>query len=359
MSNRRALVVGASGITGFNTAEALARRGWEVDGISRRAPQGLAGIAPISVDVTDREATANALSGRDFSHLFYCTWSRRDTEAENIEVNGAMFANVLDALGPAGTLEHVALVTGLKHYMGPFEAYARAPMETPFREQQGRIDYPNFYYDQEDILFAAAARDEFTWSVHRSHTVVGWAFGNVMNMGMTLAVYATICRELDRPFVFPGSPQQYEGVTDLTEAGLLADQLEWAATTPAAANQAFNTVNGDVFRWRRMWGVIAEDLGVEVGEYPGEARLLAEEMTAEDYEPVWQRIVERYDLRPTRLTELASWWHTDGDLGRPTETFADMTKSRELGFLGFRRTDASFLSLFERLRAERIIPPRA
>ena len=42
---------------------------------------------------------------------------------------------------------------------------------------------------QEDILFAAAERDGFTWTVHRPHTLIGWALGNAMNMGVTLAVY--------------------------------------------------------------------------------------------------------------------------------------------------------------------------
>jgi hypothetical protein len=43
---------------------------------------------------------------------------------------------------------------GLKHYLGPFEAYASAPADTPFRESQDRLPYQNFYYEQEDILFA-------------------------------------------------------------------------------------------------------------------------------------------------------------------------------------------------------------
>ena len=50
------------------------------------------------------------------------------------------------------------LVTGLKHYLGPFEAYASAPADTPFRESQDRLPFENFYYDQEDVLFAAAER---------------------------------------------------------------------------------------------------------------------------------------------------------------------------------------------------------
>jgi hypothetical protein len=103
-----------------------------------------------------------------------------------------------------------------------------------------------------------------------------------------------------------------------------------------------------------MWRVIAGALGVEVGPYPGRARSLEAEMRGED--ATWEAIVRRYDLRPTRLSEIAPWWSVDVDLGLPGEAFADMTKSRELGFVGFRRSDDSFLELFSRLRAARIIP---
>ena len=354
MASRRALVVGASGISGYNTAVRLLADGWEVSGLSRRAGQAPDGLRPVLVDLQDAGAVSDALAGTGFTHVFYCSWLRQATEAENRRVNGAMLSHLLDALGPQGTLAHVALVTGLKHYLGPFEAYAKTPIETPFREEMDRVPYENFYYDQEDLVFEAAARYGFAWSVHRAHTMIGWALGNAMNMGVTLAVYATMCREAGRPFVFPGSPQQYGGVTDVTDAGLLADQLVWSATTPDAANQALNTVNGDVFRWRQMWEVIAADLGVATGPYPGHARSLEQEMAGREAE--WAQIVERHDLVDTQLDTLASWWHTDGDLGREVETFADMTKSRALGFHGFRDTRRTFLDLMQRLRAERIIP---
>jgi nucleoside-diphosphate-sugar epimerase len=251
----------------------------------------------------------------------------------------------------------VALVTGLKHYLGPFEAYARIKPDTPFREEQPRLDYPNFYYEQEDILFAAAGRHDWTWSVHRPHTVIGWAIGNAMNMGVTLAVYGTICRETGRPFVFPGSPEQYNAATDVTDSRILAAQLEWAATTPAAANQALNIVNGDVFRWRRMWGIVAAGLGVEPAEYPGQPTPLVEQM--QDAAREWEGIVQRHGLRAYPVEVLASWWHSDADLGRTIETFTDMSKSRRLGFLEYQETSVSFNDLFDRLRAERVIPTYA
>src|SRR4051812_36201891 len=106
MAERRALVVGASGISGYNTAHHLVQQGWEVYGVSRREPQGLDGVTPILVDATDAGAVASALGDRSFTHVFYCTWARQETEAENCRVNGGMLRNVLEAVVPRGSGEH-------------------------------------------------------------------------------------------------------------------------------------------------------------------------------------------------------------------------------------------------------------
>ena len=72
--------------------------------------------------------------------------------------------------------------------MGPFEAYGTGEMaDTPFTEEAGRQDVANFYDNQEDEMFAAAARDDSTWSVHRAHTISGHALGNMMNFALTVA----------------------------------------------------------------------------------------------------------------------------------------------------------------------------
>ena len=351
---RRALVIGATGITGSNTARHLAEAGWEVFGVSRRALEELPGVQQVRADLLNPPGLRAALHDIAPTHVFYCTWTRQDTEAANIEVNGAMLRNVLETFDPAAAPEHVALVTGLKHYLGPFEAYGRNPAKPPYRESQARLSYENFYYVQEDILFEAASRLGFTWSVHRPHTVIGFALGNLMNMGVTLAVYATLARETGRPFVFPGSPEQYDGTTDITDARLLARQLAWAATEPRAANEAFNIVNGDTFHWRDMWKVVAAGVGVEPAPYPGHPTPLEAQMT--DAQKTWGPLAERESLRQADVDRLASWWHTDGDLGRAVDTFADMTKSRHAGFTDVQDSRRSFLDLFERLRDERIIP---
>ena len=128
-----ALVVGASGIVGSATAALLHERGWGVLGLARR-PIDQAGVTPVVVDLQDAEATAAALAGRAVDAVFITTWLRQDSEAENIRVNSAMVRNLLDGLRASAIWpRHVALVTGLKHYLGPFEAYGKGQLPaTPF-----------------------------------------------------------------------------------------------------------------------------------------------------------------------------------------------------------------------------------
>ena len=350
-----ALVVGASGIVGNNLARHLRTQGWQVHGLARRPPVDIDGVLPLAADLRDPKSLRLALQGLRPTDVFISTWLRQRTEAENIKVNRAMVRNVLDALSPDGSVKHVALVTGLKHYLGPFEAYGKGTLPaTPFREEQPRLDLENFYYAQEDEVFAAAERDGFGWSVHRPHTIIGYAVGNAMNMGVTLAVYATICRETGRPFSFPGSAMQWNGLTDMTDARLLARHLEWAATTDAARNQAFNVVNGDVFRWNWMWTRLADWFGLQPAAYPGEGMPL--ELQLADAGPIWAEIARKHNLVETDLFMITSAWHTDADLGRPIEVVTDMSKSRKLGFLEYQATDDSFFDLFVRLREARIIP---
>jgi nucleoside-diphosphate-sugar epimerase len=351
---RTALVVGASGIVGSATATLLVNQGWTVHGLARR-PVKQQGVQPVAADLQNAGATAAALKGIHPEAVFITTWLRQDSEAENIRVNSAMVRNLLDCLAKPTGRRHVALVTGLKHYLGPFEAYGKGTLpQTPFREEQGRLDVGNFYYAQEDQLFAAAERDGFAWSVHRPHTVIGKAVGNAMNMGTTLAVYATLCRETERPFYFPGSAAQWNGLTDMTDARQLAHHLLWATMTPAAASEAFNVVNGDVFRWSWMWGRIANWFGVEAAPFDGTMRPLEQQMAGDA--DLWRRIAEREGLAEPNLSRLASPWHTDADLGRPIEVVTDMSKSRRLGFKEYQATDDAFFDLFAQLRADGLIP---
>jgi len=351
----KALIIGATGMVGQNLANRLVAEGWAVYGLARRIETLPSGVLPIKADTLDPVALREALADLAPSHVFFTTWTRRDTERENILANSAMLRNVFETLPHPEQIVHAGLVTGLKHYLGPFEAYGKGVLpQTPFRETLPRLDIENFYYAQEDVLFDAARRHGFSWSVHRPHTIIGHAIGNLMNMGTTLAVYASLCRETGLPFVFPGSPVQWSGLTDVTDARQLARQIFWAATSPAGRNEAFNIVNGDVFRWSVLWPELAAWFGIEAAPYPGEAGSL--EAVLADKGDEWAALAEKAGLVEPGLHRLASAWHTDADLGRPVECLTDMSKSREMGFTGYQSTRDSFFDLFTLLRAQRYIP---
>ncbi len=124
MAKRTALVVGATGIVGLNLAQLLAsQEDWTVYGLARKPGSGMSRVTPIAADLLRPVSLKAAIAGIHPTHVFLTTWLRQPTEAENIRVNSAMVRNLLDAVSPSGSVEHVALVTGLKHYLGPFEAY--------------------------------------------------------------------------------------------------------------------------------------------------------------------------------------------------------------------------------------------
>lgn len=355
-TEKTALVVGATGITGSNLAEELIAQGWKTYGLSRNPNDNIAGILPVKADLLDEFSLTEALKGISPTHVYFTTWMRNDTEEENIRINSMLVRNLLNVLFPKKSVQHVALVTGLKHYLGPFESYVKEGIlpETPVREEHPRLPLPNFYYAQEDEIYKASEKDGFTWSIHRPHTVVGYAVGNLMNIATTLAVYASICKETGRKFIWPGSEAQWNGISDITDARILAKQLVWASTTEAAKDQAFNITNGDIFRWKWLWKRLADWFGIESEGFHGTIRPL--ETQLENDHEIWQAIAEKYSLKKNSLARLSSAWHTDLDLGRPLEVMCDMAKSRKLGFTAYKTTEDSFTEVFERLRSENIIP---
>lgn len=356
ITDKVALVAGATGITGSNLAKELVRQGWKTYGLARRTENMPEGVIAIEADLLNFDGLFKALANIEPTHLFLTNWKRCDTEEENISVNSLMVRNMLEVLVSKKSLSHVGLVTGLKHYLGPFEAYVELGVipTTPIREEHGRLDYPNFYYGQEDMVYAYAKKVGFTWSVHRPHTVIGNAVGNLMNMGTTIAVYASICKSKGQKMIWPGSEAQWNGLSDLTDAGILAKQIVWAASTEEAKNMAFNIVNGDLFRWSWLWGRIAAYFGVKSEGFKDEVRPMEKQLEGED--AVWRRLVQQHELVDYELSTLSSAWHTDLDLGRPIEVMVDMANSRRLGFSAFQNTEDSFYKLFDELRHAKIIP---
>ncbi|EXB76662.1 hypothetical protein L484_011507 [Morus notabilis] len=329
--------------------------------LAARSPHGNADhpITYIQCDVSDPQQTKDHLSKlTDVTHIFYVTWSSQPTEAENCSVNGAMLRNVLEAVIPhAPNLQHICLQTGRKHYIGPFELLGKVePHEPPFHEDLPRLDAPNFYYVQEDILVEEVKKKEgLTWSVHRPGVIFGFSPSSLMNIIGSLCVYAAICKHEGLKLRIPGTREGREAYWDVSDADLIAEHQIWAAVDTYAKNEAFNCSNGDVFKWKHMWKVLAEQFELEDEEFEddGDSLTLVEMM--KDKGEVWDQIVKENGLVPTNLEEVGNFWLADLVLTLGT-TLDSMNKSKEYGFLGFRNSKSSFISWINKMKSYKIVP---
>ncbi|EID54996.1 SDR family oxidoreductase [Saccharomonospora xinjiangensis] len=351
MSSRTnvALVIGANGVIGGNLIDHLRTLDdWDVVGVSRRGGTDAPGLRHVSVDLLDREATRAALGElREVTHVFYAAYQDRPSWSELVGPNLAMLVNTVEAVEAVAPLRHVNLMQGYKVYgahLGPFK--------TPAKEDDPGHLPPEFNVDQQNFLEQSSRGKGWTWSALRPSVVCGYALGNPMNLVMVLAVYASMCAELGLPLRFPGKPGAYDTLLEMTDATLLSKAAVWASTNEQCANQAFNITNGDLFRWRHMWPVIADHFGLTVAE-PLPMSLAD---TMGDKGPLWNDMVQRHGLADTSFEQVSSWPFGDAVFSWDYDFIADSSKARRFGFTEFVDSEAMFRSAFDDLRKRRIIP---
>ena len=348
-SSKLALVVGANGVIGRKLIEELVVQGWQVVGLSRRGGVDRPPVRYLAVDLLDAQATRDALQPlTQVSHIFYAAYQDAPDWAGLVAPNLTMLANVVEAVEPvAQGLEHISLMQGYKVYgahLGPFK--------TPARESDAGHMPPEFNVDQQHYLERRQQGKGWRWSAIRPSVVGGFSLGNPMNLALTIAVYASISKALGLPLRFPGKPGAYHSLLEMTDAGLLARATLWAATEPAAANQAFNINNGDVFRWSEMWPKIADYFGLETAP---PLPMPLEQMMA-DKAALWQTLAQRHDLAVTDYRAVTGWRFADFVFSWDYDMFADGSKARRFGFTQFVETEAMFFALFDEFRQRKIIP---
>lgn len=364
---KHVLVLGASGVVGHAAAERFLRDDeFDVTSVSRRRPElpVRAGYSHLSVDLRDTVAVAAAVRGAGpITHVVYAAlFEKADliagwTDREQIDTNRLMFANVLDALRATGApVRHISILQGTKAY-----GYHLGKMRIPGKESQPRVDHGNFYWSQQDLVVSAAREMGSSYTIFRPQFIFGGVLGAAMNLIPVIGVYAALCRELGRPFSFPGGASY---VAEAVDSRLLADAMRWAATSSSARNETFNITNGDVFEWRDLWDSFARALGVESG--PDSPMSLAQWLP--EQEAAWQRIVQHHELRAFSLKEILGLSHQYADdafaytpdgsplKSRSNPVLLSTVKLRQAGFGDCIDTERMFAYWFARLRAERILP---
>ena len=355
------LVAGASGLVGFAAAKHFAQRpGWKVIAVSRRLPEGLDGVELVSVDLTDRARSAEVFGRlREVTHVVYAAlyekpglirgWRERD----QMETNRVMLENFFEPLRAAAPgLRHVTLLQGTKAYGAHL-----GPIAIPAKERQPRHEHENFYWLQEDYVRQRQRDQAWTFTILRPQVIFGESLGSHMNLIPAIGVYAALLREQGRPLAFPGGPPW---VREAVDADLLAHACEWAATSPACANETFNINNGDVFEWRQVWPAIADALDMEVG--PDDPLSLADTLPPREKE--WEAIVRRHGLRaPARFADYVGqgFIYADAQFAYgakrpPPTTLVSTIKARQAGFLACMDTEDMFRKWFQRFRELRWLP---
>ena len=323
--------------------------GWSVIAVARKPPSFATSARFVAADLLDPASCRQNLGGlAEVTHVFYTAYVDHPVIAETRAPNVAMFANAIPVIEAAAkALEHVCLLQGTKyygHYLGPFK--------TPAKEDDPRVAVPHFYYDQQDMLTRLREHKTWSWSCARPHVICGFALGNPMNLVSTIAVYAVLRRESGQRLTFPGKPGAFTSITQATDAGLLARAMVFIATTPAAADQAFNVTNGDFFRYQNVWPLIADYFGMEKGGV--ETVDLAHAMTGA--EERWATIVAKYGLAPHALSRLVNWNFANYVFSVDWDVMSDTTKCRQHGFLEFVDSTKMFPAQIDVLAQHRIIP---
>ncbi|MHC8380827.1 SDR family oxidoreductase [Pseudomonas sp. LB3P14] len=352
---RNLLITGAYGVLGTGiTDAAVADSGRRVITAARRAPPSHhfpGGNAPtsLSVDLLDAYATRAALAEIDGKvDLAFAAYVDGGSMEKSINSNIAILQNTLDALSardvPVG---NVVLMGGAKSY-----GFHLGSMKTPARESDPRLAAPIFYHQQEDLLAEWAERNGATWTVLRPHMVFGPSIASPMNLVTGLATFAAINRELGVPLRFPGSWGTWSALHQTMDAQLFGRASLWTLDAEGARNQVFNITNGDSFRWRHMWKVLAEVYGIEVGE--PQPMNLATQM--ESMKQVWDKLVAKHGLVNTPYDQIANWGFLDAVLNWEEDIVLSTVKLTQAGFTEVIDTHDSFRQQLLRLREMKLVP---
>lgn len=347
---KTALVLGATGVSGRALISHLdGLDEWDVIGVSRKPPYFPSKARFVSVDLLDPESCRAGLGGlSEVTHVFYAAYVDNPVIAETRAPNARMFANALPVIdGAADHLQHVCLLQGTKYYgqyLGPFK--------TPAKETDGRIAVPHFYYDQQDTLTSLREGKAWSWSAARPHVICGFALGNPLNLVSTIAVYATLMREMGLPLTFPGKPGAFTSIYQATDSDLLARAMVWMSTDPRCADQAFNVTNGDFYRYENLWPSFADHFGLPAGG----VETVDLRTTMAGKEALWDEIVRKHGLQAHPLSMLVNWSFANYAFSNDWDVMSSTTKLRQYGFFEFIDSEEMFLEQFSLLQRERLVP---
>jgi nucleoside-diphosphate-sugar epimerase len=375
-----AFITGGNGITGTAILEYLVKNStakeWSRFIVTSRSPLKTTikddRVSFLALDFQDSPSILEEnmrTECKDVTHAYFSSYIHKDDFNELNKANEALFSNFLDALvAVAPKLENCTLQTGGKHY-----GLHLMPVPAPTREDTPRVEgpIPNFYYPQEDALFAKQKGQKWTWNVIRPEAIIGHTYSpNGMNSALTFALYFLVCKELGIEASMPTNQVYFNGYDCVSDSRLLADLTIYVSTKSHCANEAFNINNGDVLCWRYMWPRLAEYFGAKASSdqvfskpRPEEGTLQLEISLAEwakDKGEIWERICEKEGVPEAKATwDAGTWGFQDWVFQRAWCGTLSISKAREFGWTGYMDSYKSFTDTFKKFVELRQIPGKS
>lgn len=406
----KALVVGATGISGFHTIRALLdtpERWSEVYAVSRSplsekslsllSQEQRSRIQHVAVDMTSSaKDIAQALRKAEIvaDYVFYYAYmspksgkSAMDPETadELVEINVPPFKSFLDSLPVAGIKpKRILLQTGRKTYGVHIGRVRTSLVES---DPQPRHLSPNFYYPQEDALRAFCDQHpETKWNIIHPFGIIGAIEYGSMNTFMSFGIYAAIQAQRGEPLKFGADFNSWQFEAAHSTARLTGYLSEWAVLEERCANQSFNAQDGGLLSWDRFFYELARWYGVNKVQGPelDESRLQTTSLAGGRDSPLgygpptqvrysfmladwardpairsaWEEIMAKSNGKVTDNP-----WEGNGkdflmgDFAYLPFGTASMNKAKRYGFSGFVDTLESVFEMFQEMEKLGSLPP--
>ncbi len=396
-----ALVVGATGTAGYGVVDyLLGKDSWQVLALSRTIKEDhKKNLVTIKGDLLEPKSLESQLKGYEVTHLFYVAMERgyaskslklffgvrfikfwlRITRSflplinfllipplrgfyfnfidklggasDPDQKNSRMFQNIVHVLEKtSSSLSHIALISGGKYYGIHLGPGLNPKWKVPFEEDDPRYyEGKNYYFKMEDFLKKRAQEKGYNWTVLRTNFIIGFSEGSPYNLGLSLAIYAVLLKELELPLIFPGDRKTYKATWEICSSTGLGQMFEWAVEK----NEVFNYTSGCPFSWEEVWPNLAEYFGMKP--------LLKEQGFSchkffKENGHFWENISNRHNLKGYKINELVSPDFIDNSMVLDWNVVYSMEKAKKYGYLDEEDPSKIFLDLFNSLKERRIIP---
>ncbi|KAF9869376.1 sirq protein [Colletotrichum karsti] len=342
MSERHALIYGASGITGwsitnailggyptestFTSVTALTNRPlakeaaqWPrtetpqlhvasgIDILTSRGQEGL------EADLRDKVKNISQIS-----HVYFFAYIMDTDPAKECRINKELLRRAISAVeNLSSSLEFVVLPTGTKAYGVHLLDQFPFSQDLPLRESLPRIPEPfasqMFYYDQTDMLSQMAKGKNWSWCEIIPDNIIGFVpNNNIYCLAQTIGTYLSLYAELHEKGAecpFPGTEKSWNNLSSECNQDIIAKVCIYASLHPEqTSEQRYNVAdNSQPSSWSRKWPVICEYFGLEGTGPPAQGQAPQPVQYLSEHFDEWKELEKKHGLVTGRVANNRSF----------------------------------------------------